>query len=255
MHRIHASSKAVRNNSSEVSGYAERLYGGAMEQEKALERLNSSIQVIVDRIGEIDESATKVKQFAIGAEEKANQGKSQMDTMLEAMNDIYADMQEIINISHMIEEISDQTSLLSLNASIEAARAGESGRGFGIVAQQIGILADQTASALQRTIEIIGQTSLSINKGMKAAETTAGSFMEIHEVTKIFTDISKEIEQIANEQQAAVAKVSEEVERVEEVANVNQDLSRMTDETAAKSLKEAGELAEVVEAVKLREKI
>ncbi len=255
MHRIHASSKAVRNNSSEVSGYAERLYGGAMEQEKALERLNSSIQVIVDRIGEIDESATKVKQFAIGAEEKANQGKSQMDTMLEAMNDIYADMQEIINISHMIEEISDQTSLLSLNASIEAARAGESGRGFGIVAQQIGILADQTASALQRTVEIIGQTSLSIDKGMKAAETTAGSFMEIHEVTKIFTDISKEIEQIANEQQAAVAKVSEEVERVEEVANVNQDLSRMTDETAAKSLKEAGELAEVVEAVKLREKI
>ena len=75
-----------------------------MEQEKALERLNSSIQVIVDRIGEIDESATKVKQFAIGAEEKANQGKSQMDTMLEAMNDIYADMQEIINISHMIED-------------------------------------------------------------------------------------------------------------------------------------------------------
>lgn len=253
MQQIHSSSMAVSRNSSMVSEYAERLYGGAMEQEKALERLNSSIQVITDRIGEIDESASKVKQFAVGAEEKANQGKGQMDTMLEAMKDIYADMQEIINISHMIEEISDQTGLLSLNASIEAARAGESGRGFGIVAQQIGILADQTASALQQTVEIIGQTGLSIDKGMKAAETTADSFMEIHEVTKEFTSISGEIERIAKEQQGAVTQVSEEIGRVQEVANANQELSRMTDETAARSLKEAGELAEVVEAVKLRE--
>ncbi len=252
MRRIHATSKAVSRNSSEVSEYAERLYGGAMEQEKALERLDGSIRLITDRIMRIDESASKVKQSAAGAEEKADLGKNQMDTMLDAMNDIYADMQEIIHISHMIEEISDQTGLLSLNASIEAARAGDAGRGFGIVAQQIGILAEQTASALQRTVEIIGQTSLSINKGMKAAETTAGSFAEIHEMTKEFTDISREIGRIAKEQQEAVAQVSEEIGRVQEVADTNQELSRMTDEAAAKSLKEAGELEELVEAVKLR---
>ncbi len=252
MHHIYESSKAVGRNSSEVSGYAERLYGGSMEQEKALDRLTGSIRMVTDRIGKINESASNVKGFAAGAQEKADQGKEQMDTMLEAMNDIYANMQEIIHISQMIEEISDQTSLLSLNASIEAARAGESGRGFGIVAQQIGVLADETAEALKQTVAIIGQASRSIDKGMKAAETTAGSFQEIQEVTKEFTGISNEIEAVAREQQNALDQVGDEIEKVLEVANANQELSRKTDETAARSLQKAGELAEVVEAVKLR---
>ncbi len=252
MHHIYASSKAVGRNSSEVSDYAERLYGGAMEQEKALDRLAGSIQAVTDRIGRINESASTVKGFAAGAQEKADQGKEQMDTMLEAMNDIHASMQEIIHISQMIEEISSQTSLLSLNASIEAARAGESGRGFGIVAQQIGVLADETAEALKQTVAIIGQAGLSIDKGMKAAETTAGSFQEIHEVTKEFTGISDEIEAVAKEQQNALDQVAVEIEKVLEVANANQELSKKADETAARSLQEAGELAEVVEAVKLR---
>ncbi len=139
-----------------------------------------------------------------------------------------------------------------MNASIEAARAGESGRGFGIVAQQIGVLADETAEALKQTVAIIGQASRSIDKGMKAAETTAGSFQEIQEVTKEFTGISNEIEAVAREQQNALDQVGDEIEKVLEVANANQELSRKTDETAARSLQKAGELAEVVEAVKLR---
>ena len=63
MRRIHASSKAVSRNSSEVSDYAERLYGGAADQEKALERLDGSIRLITDGIGRIDESASRVKQI------------------------------------------------------------------------------------------------------------------------------------------------------------------------------------------------
>lgn len=252
MHHIYESSKAVGRNSSEVSDYAERLYGGSMEQEKALDRLTGSIQVVTDRIGRINESASDVKGFAAGAQEKADQGKEQMDTMLEAMKDIYDNMQEIVHISQMIEEISSQTSLLSLNASIEAARAGEAGRGFGIVAQQIGVLADETAEALKQTVAIIGQAGHSIDKGMKAAETTAGSFQEIHEMTKEFTGISDKIEAVAKEQQNALDQVAGEIGKVLEVANANQELSRKADETAARSLQEAGELAEVVESVKLR---
>ena len=253
MHQIQRSSEAINLDSSEVSDYAKRLYDGSKEQERTLDRLSGSIDIIIDHIGQIDESASNVKRFAAGAQEKVDQGKAQMDSMMTDMESIYASMQEIINISRMIADISDETSLLSLNASIEAARAGEAGKGFGVVAQQIGVLAEQTAQALQKTEEMISQASASIDMGMKTAQQTEESFKEIYEVTKEFHGVSHQIEVIAREQQEAVGQVSEEIRKVLEVAGANQELSERTDETAARSLQQAKELEQVVEAVTLRE--
>ena len=253
MHKIQESSEAINRNSSETSDYARRLYDGSQEQEKTLNELIGSVDVIIDHIGQIDKSASNVKHFAEGAQEKVDQGKAQMDSMMSDMENIYSNMQEIINISRMIANISEETSLLSLNASIEAARAGEAGRGFGVVAQQIGALADQTAQALQQTEDMISQANVSIDTGMKTARQTEESFKEIYEVTKEFHGISNQIEVIARKQQEAVAQVSEEIQKVLEVAGANQELSEKADETAARSLQQAQELEQVVEAVTLRE--
>ncbi|MBD5508763.1 MAG: methyl-accepting chemotaxis protein [Lachnospiraceae bacterium] len=253
MHKIQESSEAINRNSSETSDYARRLYDGSQEQEKTLNELIGSVDVIIDHIGQIDKSASNVKHFAEGAQEKVDQGKAQMDSMMSDMENIYSNMQEIINISRMIANISEETSLLSLNASIEAARAGEAGRGFGVVAQQIGALADQTAQALQQTEDMISQANVSIDTGMKTARQTEESFKEIYEVTKEFHGISNQIEVIARKQQEAVAQVAEEIQKVLEVAGANQELSEKADETAARSLQQAQELEQVVEAVTLRE--
>ncbi len=162
MLHINKASLAVSSNSSETSGYARRLYDGSIEQTAALERLDGKITVITQKIDEINNNARRVKKSADIAEQRVEEGKKQMDDMLSTMDSIHNDMQEIITISHLIEEISSQTSLLSLNASIEAARAGEAGKGFAVVAQQIGLLADQTADALHKTGEIIEKVSFSI---------------------------------------------------------------------------------------------
>ena len=93
----------------------------------------------------------------------------------------------------------------------------------------------------------------SIDTGMKTARQTEDSFKEIYEVTKEFHGVSNQIEVIAREQKEAVAQVSEEIQRVLEVAGANQELSEKADETAARSLQQAQELEQVVEAVTLRE--
>lgn len=253
MRRINQASQAVRNNSSETSEYAKKLYDGSIEQSAALERLTGKMDIITRKTDEIDENAKRVKQSADAARERVEEGRKQMGDMLATMNSIHADMQEIITISQLIEEISSQTSLLSLNASIEAARAGESGKGFAIVAQQIGMLADQTAEALSKTGDIIGKASQSIEQGMKTAEDTAESFRNVNRATADFTEISNNMLHITVEQKEAIETVSEEVRTVLSIADTNQGFARETDETASVSLKQAEELEEIVSMVKLRE--
>lgn len=253
MYQINHASTAVNQNSSEVSGYAKQLYSASKEQSAALDRLGESIQNINEKILLIDESAAQLQSSTDETSSKVALGRQQMDSMLGTMNNIYDNMQEIIKISQLIEEISSQTKLLSLNASIEAARAGESGRGFAIVAEQIGILAEQTADALKQTSDIISQANTSIEEGLETAKATEKSFHEINDATSDFTGISKQISQVAVEQQDAVHLVTQEITTVLELANTNRRLAEETDKTAAHSLLQAEELEQVVASVKLRE--
>ncbi len=254
MQHINQASFAVSSNSSETSDYAKKLYDGSMEQTVALERLNGKIGVITEKIDEIGENARHVKESADSAELCVEEGIRQMDDMLLTMDSIDHDMQEIITISHLIEEIASQTSLLSLNASIEAARAGDAGKGFAVVAHQISLLAEQTADALDKTGEIIGKASLSIEQGMKNAKETADSFQEVKKATSDFTAISDNMTHITVEQKEAIGMVSDEVHTVLDIATTNQELAKETDETAALSLQQAEELEQIVSAVKLKEK-
>lgn len=253
MNRINQASLAVRSNSSETSEYARKLYDGSLRQSAALERLTGKMDIITHKTEEIDENAKRVKQSADAARSRVEEGRRQMGDMLSTMSSIHDDMKEIITISHLIEEISSQTSLLSLNASIEAARAGETGKGFAIVAQEIGALAEQTADALNKTGEIIGKASKSIAQGMKTAEDTAESFRNVNKATKDFTEISDNLIHITVEQKAAIETVSEEVQTILTIADTNQEVAKETDETAAVSLKQAEELEQIVSMVKLRD--
>lgn len=253
MNRINHASLAVRSNSSETSRYARKLYDGSIDQSAALKRLTGKMDIITHKTDEITENAKRVKQSADTAEQRVEEGRLQMGDMLQTMDSIHADMREIVTISQLMEEISSQTSLLSLNATIEAARAGESGRGFAIVAQQIGQLADQTADALHKTGEIIEKVSRSIEQGMRTAEDTAKSFDNINSATAEFTEISNNMTHITMEQKEAIETVSEEVRTVLSIADTNQQFAKDTDETASISLKQAEELEQIVSMVKLRD--
>lgn len=252
MYRIQEASEAVRNNSAETTSHAKKLYDGSIEQSDALKRLTGKMNLITDKTSEIDENAQRVKESAGAAKERVDEGQRQMRDMLETMDSIHRDMQEIITISQLIEDISSQTSLLSLNASIEAARAGEAGKGFAVVAQEIGHLAQQTALSLEKTGAIIGKASMAIDQGMRNAQDTAESFYKVDQATSEFTEISDNLIRITLQQKEAIDMASQEVQTVLTIADTNQQLARETDETAAVSLNQVEELEHIVSMVKLR---
>lgn len=252
MNRIQQASEAVRNNSSETTVFAGKLYDGSIEQSAALKRLTGKMDLITDKTTEIDNNAQRVKESADRARVRVDEGQRQMEDMLGTMDSIHRDMQEIITISQLIEDISSQTSLLSLNASIEAARAGEAGKGFAVVAQEIGKLAHQTASALEKTGEIIGKASASIDQGMRTAQDTAESFRNVNQATSEFMEISDNLIQITLLQKDAIQTASQEVQTVLSIADTNQQFAKETDETAAVSLQQVEALEQIVSTVKLR---
>ena len=94
------------------------------------------------------------------------------------MNNIQEASNKVVGIIKTIEDIADQTNLLSLNASIEAARAGEVGRGFAVVAGEIGNLANESARAVNTTRDLINVSLEEIRKGNALVDDVVNSLSQ-----------------------------------------------------------------------------
>ena len=106
------------------------------------------------------------------------QSQEKMNLMMQAVQKIKETSEQVVGIIQTIEEIADQTNLLSLNASIEAARAGEAGKGFAVVADEIGKLALESSKAANMTRNLIGISMEEIGKGNAVANDVMNSLIE-----------------------------------------------------------------------------
>ncbi len=243
----------VNRNSSGVSGYARELYDGSVNQSALLEQLVKSMDDIQASIRQNEDNARQIEACSENAKEKTALGAGYMQDMLRTMNEVHDAVAEISKISKLIEDISNQTNLLSLNASIEAARAGEAGRGFMVVASQIGRLSRQTADALHQTMDIIEHSTTVIRQGLDTADQTAGAFGQIREVTEQYRDISERLSVTVEEQTRSVKTVNTQLMSLREIADANRDLAQETDKMAADSLAQSEGLKDYVARVKVKD--
>lgn len=166
------------------------------------------------------------------------------------------------SIVEMINNVAEQTSLLSLNASIEAARAGEAGRGFAVVASEISSLAGQTQEAtenieslieniaekLDHVVHAINGLVAANQKQAQNAEDTADSFNRIEDRASTIAYSSEELNEIVK----MLAKANGEiVESVQNISAITEQVSAHASETFESSQKNVGVVEQVGSVVEM----
>lgn len=245
--------KQVNSSSTELKVAAQSLSEGTTEEAGAIEQLTT---VVDDVAGMATDSAKSAKEAYTKVQkttEEAEYSNYQMKELIEEMEQIMLISKEIQNIITTIEDIASQTNLLSLNASIEAARAGEAGRGFSVVADQIGKLASDSAQSAVNTRELIEKTLQEIEKGNSITERTSESFSRVIVAMKEFADVANK----TNETAVAQANALQQVEQgIEQISSVVQNTAGSAEESSAISEQlsdKAEELNSLVQRFKLFE--
>jgi methyl-accepting chemotaxis protein len=151
--------------------------------------------------------------------EQAKAGNKYLDLMNNSMTEITNSSNQVSNIVVIIDDISNQINLLSLNAAIEAARAGNAGRGFAVVADEISKLAEQTASSINDIETLIKKNNDEIISGMHNADNTFSSITEIIKSVNSIGDMMTKIIIDVERQQATSKSVNENANDLKSKSN------------------------------------
>ncbi len=252
--------KSFRNASEEVlmmsedmSESAQQVHHGSTEQSESLNVLSQEAAAIEQNILHVDENTRNVGDLMAVVQKHMEAGGDNMKNLLCAMEEINRNSTEITKINKFLEDISFQTNILSLNASIEAARAGTAGKGFAIVAEEVGNLAAQSAKSSKRTSSITDNSMEAVKRGTEYAKKVAESFHDIGEIADQIAGISEQLSENVTVQKHSLSNIAGQITQIRDVAQQNLNASYESTTASQKLNRQAQELKEISGSFRLRE--
>lgn len=230
-------SKAVEDVAEGSTGMAasiSKINENLLEMSNETKDINAFVDEIKNQTVAVQDSSKimndKIKSMQ-DSSHKMDEGISAISKRIETVN---TTVDKVSNIVSVIEEISSETNLLSLNASIEAARAGDAGKGFAVVAQEIRVLSDNTNTELENIKQIISSLVEECRYCVQASgtivEDNAKQKEEIKAVLDEFGSLDEQIQKTAE-------KADEIEELVTAMIELNDDITKssnsLTDVSAA----------------------
>ncbi len=232
----------------EISKAVEDVAEGSTGMAASISKINENLEEMSNETKDINESVNEIRNQTTAVQDsskimndkiksmqdsshKMDEGISAISKRIETVN---TTVDKVSNIVSVIEEISSETNLLSLNASIEAARAGDAGKGFAVVAQEIRVLSDNTNTELENIKQIISSLVEECRYCVQASgtivEDNAKQKEEIKAVLDEFGSLDEQIQKTAE-------KADEIEELVTAMIELNDDITKssnsLTDVSAA----------------------
>lgn len=232
----------------EISKAVEDVAEGSTGMAASISKINENLLEMSNETKDISESVNEIRNQTTAVQDsskimndkiksmqdsshKMDEGISAISKRIETVN---TTVDKVSNIVSVIEEISSETNLLSLNASIEAARAGDAGKGFAVVAQEIRVLSDNTNTELENIKQIISSLVEECRYCVQASgtivEDNAKQKEEIKAVLDEFGSLDEQIQKTAE-------KADEIEELVTAMIELNDDITKssnsLTDVSAA----------------------
>jgi len=234
----------ISHSSQELEQSAVQVTHSAEQQRDAAGTASAAVEELHLSIREVTLLADSSRQSSVEAGEQLQQSRTQLLALIQGISDmaqqaqstnemmrrLSVNSQTITEMSTVIQDIADQTNLLSLNAAIEAARAGESGRGFSVVADEVRRLAkhsQESAAEIGRTIGDIQSHILSAGEQMSGLSTMAEHSVHSSEEVRALLDNVRDLTHRLTEQVVQVAVSTEQQSlAVSEIAALADQVSR-----------------------------
>ncbi|WP_042859789.1 methyl-accepting chemotaxis protein [Dickeya sp. NCPPB 3274] len=191
-------------------------------------RQSAELKVTTEHIIQIsqhlEQNAQYTEQASHHAQETshiAEQGETMMSDVRDAMQDISGRSKEMTEVISLIENVAFQTHILSLNAAIEAARAGEMGKGFSVVAREVGMLASQSSQSAQNINALIHESDSSVATGARLVGHLNDSLQEIIQAAKGTSTFLNEITDISQQQNQSIHEVTNRISSLNDTVKQN----------------------------------
>lgn len=249
---IKEASHEVMEGAGQVAAGAQILAEGSSEQAVSLEALTETMEELAAHINTNAQLVHEINTHMETAGENMANSNQHMERLNQSMEEMNRRSHEISVIIKTIEDIAAQTNLLALNTAIEAARAGESGKGFSVIASEVGSLAGKSREAVKNSALLIEQSLAAVENGKQIAGETALELSGMMEKTSL---ILSEIHSIADGCHEQVASVNLIAKNAEQISSVVQSNSTTAQESAASSQQlssQASILNELVDKLQLK---
>jgi methyl-accepting chemotaxis protein len=242
MAKIGNSVQQTASASTQSSNAISLVADGAKQQSESIAQAVTAVNQSVEVLSHVSRNAEDATRLSNDAAVTVKDGRSQMGDMVAVVNRIVDNSARINKITDLINNIANQTNMLSLNAAIEAARAGEHGKGFAVVADQVRKLAENSRNSVQEIVDLITQAS----EDADAAVNVAGRVNEeMGKIEEAADSIEKMMQNIATSMEEQVATTEElqhnmntlkgigesNANAAEEITQTVLELSRNADET------------------------
>ena len=246
-----ATTEEVTATVEQVSAGIDHINANTESQNMALGSLISAIQDLSKTVEKMDAMIRESRDTVQNITRKAMEGNDSLKTINSTMLKITDSSNQMMDIVGIINDISDQVNLLSLNAAIEAARAGEYGRGFAVVSGEISKLAEQTSSSIGSINRLIKTNDGEIKKGMTSimsaidvissiiesinsiGSMTSGISDQVGAQMRINRGVNEKTEQVRRESEEIQSATSEQKRAVSEIVKSITHINELTQTNAA----------------------